>query len=333
MNQSVKHLFIINPKSFSRKSKQNQVVVRIHEFFRGKENAEYEIFVSRFPRDAVGFIPVFAKTLPESTTLRVYAVGGDGILFDCLNGIVGLKNAELGAIPYGYTNNFIQGFSKNERVLFRILNRQYSASAVPMDIMRCGKVYGLNFCVTGIEAETVHYAEKIRGRMEKGHQPTQWLGRRMYTQQYYMGALAAFSDKKLMQQHYEIEVDGERHAGAYQGFSVFNSPYYGGTFHPINTAMPNDGVLDMLAIQNWGFFRTVCAFPLYIRGLYKLFPRNFIYRQGKKISIRSEDTLRLSIDGEIFYEPELDVEIIPAAIKFIDVTRNGYRGYGRDRQR
>jgi len=326
MNQNVKHLFIINPKSFWKKTKQNQIVVRIHEFFREKENTEYEIFVSRFPRDAVGFIPLFAKTLPESTILRVYAVGGDGILFDCLNGIVGLENAELAAVPYGYTNNFIQGFSKNERILFKILSRQYEAPAVPMDIMRCGKTYGLNYCVAGIEADAIHYAEEMRKQMEKGHAPSQWLGRRLYTQFYYLGAIAAFSDKKLLQQHYEIEVDGERTTGSYQGFSIFNSPYYGGNLHPINNAMPNDGILDMLSIRNWGFLRTVSAFPLYTRGYYKMFPRNFALKQGKKINLRSEAPLRLSIDGEIFYEYELDVEILPAAIKFVDVTTHGYKG-------
>jgi len=326
MNQNVKHLFIINPKSFWKKTKQNQIVVRIHEFFREIENTEYEIFVSRFPRDAVGFIPSFAKTLPESTILRVYAVGGDGILFDCLNGIVGLENAELAAIPYGYTNNFIQGFSKSERILFRILNRQFDAPTIPIDIMRCGKNYALNYCVTGIEAEAIHYAKEVQGRMERGHSMGQWFGRRLYKQYYYMGALEAFGDKKLLQQHYEVEVDGERCTGAYQGFGIFNSPYYGGNLHPVNNAMPTDGILDMLTIRNWGFLRTMTAFPLYTMGHYKMFPRSFALKQGKKISIRSEDTLRISIDGEVFYESELDIEILPAAIKFVDASRHGYKG-------
>jgi len=326
MKQSVKHLFIINPKSFWKKTKQNQIVVRIHEFFREIENTEYEIFVSRFPRDAVGYIPSFAKTLPESTTLRVYAVGGDGILFDCLNGIVGLENAELAAIPYGYTNNFVQGFNKNERLLFRILSKQYDAPAIPVDIMRCGKTYGLNYCVIGIEAEAIHYAKEMREQMERGNTLTQWLSRHLYKQCYYMGALAVFSNKKLLQQHYEIEVDGERSAGAYQGFSIFNSPYYGGNLHPINNAMPNDGILDMLTIRNWGFLRTISVFPLYTLGRYKMFPRNFVLKQGEKITIRSDETLRLWIDGEMFLEPELNVEILPAAIKFVDATRHGYKG-------
>jgi len=326
MNQSIKHLFVINPKSFWKKTKQNQIVVRIHEFFREKENADYEIFVSRFPRDAVGFIPLFAKKLPESTTLRVYAVGGDGILFDCLNGIVGLEHAELAAVPYGYTNNFIQGFGSNERFLFRLLSRQYDAPALPMDIMRCGKTYGLNYCVTGIEAEAIHYADDLRKKMEKGHSLSQWLSRRFYTQFYFTGALAAFNDKKLLQQHYAVEIDGERNTGTYQGFAIFNSPYYGGKMHPINHAMPNDGVLDLLTIQNLGLFSTITAFPLYTRGYYKMFHRNFALKQGKKISIRSDDTLRICIDGEIFYESELDVEILPAAIKFVDVTKHGYKG-------
>jgi diacylglycerol kinase family enzyme len=328
MNHNIKHLFIINPKSFHKKTKQNQVVSGIHQFFRERENKEYEVYVSQFPRDAVGFIPLFARNLDDGTALRVYAVGGDGILFDCLNGIMRLQNvdADLAAIPYGMTNNFIQGFDKNDRPFFRILSRQYSAPSVPMDVMRCGINYALNYCVVGIEAEAVYRADRTRERMEKGSFLTQWLGRSMYTPLYFMSGVGACSNKQLLYQRYEVDVDGEKFSGVYQSFSVFNSTYFGGNLHPINNAMPNDGILDMLTTRTRGSLQTFCLYPFYVTGHYRMFPWNFSLRQGKKISIHSDNNLAISMDGIVFFESELDIELLPSAIQFVDASRYGYRG-------
>jgi diacylglycerol kinase family enzyme len=332
MNHNIKHLFIINPKSFRKKTKQNQVVSSIHQFFRERENKEYDVYVSQFPRDAVGFIPLFARNLDDGTALRVYAVGGDGILFDCLNGIMRLQNvdAELASMPYGYTNNFIQGFDKTDRLFFRILSRQYSAPAVPMDIMRCGNNYVMNYCVAGIEAEAVYRAEKTREQMEKGSFFTQWLGRSMYIPLFYISGVGACSNKQLLNQQYEVEIDGEKIDGVFQSLSVFNGPYYGGNLHPINNAKPNDGILDTLTARTKGSLHTCCLYPFYVSGLYRLFPRNFFLRQGKKIRVHSDNTLVLSMDGIVFFESEIDIEILPSAVQFVDPSRFGYRGRARD---
>jgi len=328
MNQKKIHLFIINPRSFWKKTYQNQIVAGIHDFFREIKNNEYDVHVSQFPRDAVGFIPLFAKNLPDTTTLRVYAVGGDGILFDCLNGIMGLKNVELAAIPYGYTNNFIRGFDKNERNLFRLMSHQYDAPTIPVDVMRCGNNYALNYCAVGVEAETVQRTGKIREQMEKGNPLNRWSARHLYTQIYYAGWLGACSDKKMLYQRYEVNIDGgESFTGVYQGISIFNGPYYGGNMHPVNNAMPNDGVLEILTIQNQGILRTCCSYPFLVSGHYKMFPRNFTLKQGKKISIRSENTLLLCMDGIVFFEPDLEIELLPAAVQFVDVGKHGYKGW------
>jgi diacylglycerol kinase family enzyme len=332
MNHNIKHLFIINPKSFLKKAKQNQFVSDIHQFFRERENKEYDVYVSRFPRDAVGFIPLFARNLEDGTALRVYAVGGDGILFDCLNGIMRLQNidAELAVMPYGFTNNFVQGFEKNDRLFFRLLSRQYSAPSVPMDIMRCGTNYVMNYCVAGIEAEAVYRADKKREQMAKGSFLSQWAGRWMYMPLFYMSGVGACSNKKLLHQHYEVDIDGEKFSGVYQSFAVFNGQFYGGNLHPANNAKPNDGILDMLTARTKGSLQTCCLYPFYVSGHYRMFPRNFSMKQGKKISLRSDHDLVISMDGIVFFESELEIELLPSALQFVDPSRYGYKGRAHD---
>lgn len=326
MNYTIKHLFIINPKSFVKKTKQNYIVAKIHQFFKEMEDSEYDIYVSRFPRDAVGFIPLFAKNLPETTTLRVYAVGGDGILFDCLNGIMGLLNAELAAMPFGQTNNFIRGFDKNDRALFRMMSQQYNAPAIPMDVMRCGNNYALNYCVVGIEAEAANRAGKMREQMEHSHLINQWLCRHLYIPFFFLGALAACLDKHLLHQRYQVTVDRECFSGNFAGFSIFNGSFYNGYLHPITAAMPNDGILNMLTIKCQGAFNIIFLTPFYLSGHHKLFPRNFVAKQGRKISISSESTLQIAMDGIVFFESGLDIELLPAAIRFVDAGKHGYKG-------
>jgi diacylglycerol kinase family enzyme len=330
MNGNIYHLFIFNPKSFWNKWKQNQVVLQIHSFFDSIKNKDYEIHISRFPRDAAGFIAGFARGLPEGACLRVYAVGGDGILFDCLNGIMGLKNAELGAIPYGHTNNFVRGFGKNEKASFRNISRQINAAAVPVDVMRCGANYALDYCVIGLEAEAVRYAEKLQNKMNRCNSMCRWLSMSLYTFFYFLGAIAAGVDKRLAHQQYEIEVDDEDSGGYFLGLAIFNSPYYGGSLHPVNSARPDDGILDMLLFQGKGLVRILSLIPLYVTGYYKMLPRNIKPKQLKKIRIRSADTLTISMDDMVFYETALDVELLPGAIRFIDASRRGYRGVSDD---
>ena len=331
MNRTIKHLFIINPKSFWNKAKQNNVVAGIHHFFREIDNKDYEIHVSRFPRDAVGFIPLYARDLPNETVLRVYAVGGDGILFDCLNGIMGLAHVELASIPYGYTNNFVRGFvDKNNKILFRNIARQYYAPTIPIDVMRSGNNYALNYCTVGIEAETVRCATRMRERIKKDNSMPQWLCRRLYTLFFFLGGLAAGGDKNIMYQRYDVTLDGESFGGVYQGFSVFNGSYYGGGLRPISSAVPDDGILDVLSIRSSGALQTGFLYPFYVSGRYKVFPQHFVLKRSRKISIHSEDMLVISMDGEVFFEPEFEIELLPAAVQFVDAGRSEYRGSGND---
>jgi diacylglycerol kinase family enzyme len=322
--EHVKHLFVFNPKSFWNNWKQDQVQDRIRSFFQEIGNNNYEIHISRFPRDASGFIPAVAKNLPAGTKLRVYAVGGDGILFDCLNGIMRLKNTELAAIPYGRANSFIRGFGKNNITLFRKIPLQYKAPAIPIDVIRCGNNYTLSRCNIGAEAETIRFAAEFRNYLEKGSFVSRWLVKHFHTLIYYGSSIAVFTRNKKINQHYEMEIDGKKQSGVYQGLHFYNAPYTGKNMYMIKEAMPNDGLLDMLTINCRGVLKILKLLFLYATGRYKIFPGNFTHKKLQKIVILSEDILRISLDGFVFYEAGLVIELLPAAVQFIDAAGHGY---------
>ncbi|MDR0624169.1 MAG: acylglycerol kinase family protein, partial [Treponema sp.] len=106
------HLFILNPKSFRRAREMDSLISSIDSYFKSVNQDNYKLYISRFPRDAIGAIRMFMAGIPEDSRVRVYAAGGDGILFDCLNGVVGFENAELAIMPFGITNNFVRSFGE-----------------------------------------------------------------------------------------------------------------------------------------------------------------------------------------------------------------------------
>ena len=324
MDRKIQHLFIINPKSFWHRWKEKQMIEKIHSFFSSIGDNNYEIYISRFPRDASGFIPMYVKNLGDDTTLRVYSVGGDGIFFDCLNGVMGLENIELGIMPYGYTNNFINSFGKNSNAVFRNIENQYKAQAVPLDVIRCGSNYTVNYCVTGIEAEAIRYAEEIRKNRDRFLY--KWLSMLFYKTYYLLGAFLASFNKKKFHRLYNIEIDNEKLTGSFLGAGVLNSSYNGGIKGLVSKAMPNDGILDIIAISGQGHKRTFTALPFFMFNL--LFKDNLkiIYKRGKKIKIRSDKTILYIMENIPFFDRELEIELLAGALQFIDAGNNEYKG-------
>jgi diacylglycerol kinase family enzyme len=323
------HLFVINPKSFDDNRRGlERIVSSISSVFKKAGSEDYFIHVSRFPRDAVSLIRSFIAGARKTTTVRVYAVGGDGILFDCLNGVMGFDNAELAAVPYGRTNNFIRGFGPRYLRLFRDIPLQIAAPTIPLDVMSTGNLYAINFCLVGIEAEAAVRSQGLQEYLAKGSFLARWLGRRFYEQLYYLGALPAIFNRERRTQRYEITLDGEDYSGSYRGVKIANGCWYGGMKSPIRSARPEDGMLDVLLARSAGPLRTLALVPFYITGKYRRFSGDFIFRRGRKLTIRSDSPLAINFDDITSFDSALSIELLPRAVNFVDPGGRGYVGYG-----
>jgi diacylglycerol kinase family enzyme len=262
----------------------------------------------------------------------VYAVGGDGILFDCLNGVIGLPNAELAAIPYGRANNFIRGFGKKSIFLFRDLNRQFAAPSIPLDVIRSGNIYALSFCTVGVTSQTILYTQQAQSYLEAGGPLTQWLGRRLYRSLYFLAGIPAFCNRRILMQRYDIEIDGEQFNGPFRGMLMANGCYYGDDQCPVPAAMPNDGLLDVVLACGSGPLRFLSRLPAYMRGGQDKYPDDFIMRKAREINISSDEPILVNIDDVVYYETSCKIEVLVNAVRFVDASNYGYRGGGGGRR-
>jgi hypothetical protein len=184
---SKKHLFVINPRSFLSARNINRVIAEIVRCFDGPSEAREAasggviadlpdidsaespsaIHISRSPRDAAIVIWKYMALVGAETPVRVYAIGGDGVAFCCLNGIVGLPNAEPAVVPCG------TGSDKELISEMRNIAEQIKAPAIPAGSTDCGSLCALSHLVREDARYLCVFRIRLRDR-RPGHQS--WRG-------------------------------------------------------------------------------------------------------------------------------------------------------------
>jgi diacylglycerol kinase family enzyme len=94
---------------------------------------------------------------------------------------------------------------------------------------------------------------------------------------------------------------------------------------PVITAVPDDGELDMMAARKIGSLKALQLISNYLKGRYYKYPSICTLKRVRKVSIRSESPLLVNLDGEVFFDSELIIEIIPKAVKIVAVNNLAYR--------
>jgi diacylglycerol kinase family enzyme len=322
-----KHLFIINPVSFRAGTDMDAFISLVKDRFERVIKADYDIRISRFPRHAIRTVRQYITQAGPGKAVRVYAVGGDGILFDCLNGIVGLPNAELAPVPWGRTNDFVRAFGDGREDTFRDITFLAEAPALPTDILHCGSNYALNLCTVGLESAAIFRAVDMQKNLKTWPRFLRD-NRRIYNMTYYLGGVTVMFNKKLLTQEYAISIDGEDLSGAYASVNIANGPCYGGDKSAVVTAVPDDGLMDVLMFKTSSILRDLARIRPYTRGRYERFPKDFTLRRGKNISIRSKDPLMINLDGEAFLDTNITVELIPGAVNIAAPDNLSYKRRG-----
>lgn len=301
------HLVVINPKSFNKQAEM-QTVIRDIKSYLENQNKPHYIHVSRYPRDAIRVVKKYVM-LAEGI-VRVYSVGGDGILYDCLNGIRNLPNAQIAVIPYGTSCDFIRAFGEGKRGLFRDISKQVNAETIATDVLNIGNRYALNFCSVGVEAAVILKYYEICKKYPR-------ISKQFGNSLYMAGIPLAFLDKKVTGQKYELTIDGVNHDGAYIGINFANGSCYGGNKTPFPMAHPADGKMEIMTLTGKITPKTFAAINSYTKGGYKKHPDLLSHMSAKNVKIRSNDPMHINVDGETYYGSELNIKLIPKAINFV----------------
>ena len=312
----MRHVFVFDPKAFlNQEWKVDIILDTIGEFFRTQEKPDFSIHYSRYRRNAVMIINDEVQKSKPGDTIRIYAIGGNEILFDCLNGIALFPDMELAAILYVGSNDFLRIFGKDKMEGFKDILSAINSGTLPTDIIRWGVNYALNSCFIGMDSDFLKRIKNMRAS----------LGSRSYF--IFSKILSFFNfiyssfDRKISARQYKITIDDEDYSGQYSLIHVANGPYLSGKITGARDATPGDGLLDITLIKSSHFLGTLSSVGKYSGGKR---PKNSIFFQAKAITIESDNQMLIQMDNEYIQDTRIAINIVPRAVSMVTENSLSY---------
>ena len=226
----------------------------------------------------------------------VIAIGGDGTLHEVIQSVAG-TNTALGILPAGTGNDFIKTIRvpvDTEQALRLILE----GTPKPVDTVRINDRLFLNECGCGFDVMVLDYAEKAK-KMVKGILP------------YLYGVLQTIFHFKDI--HVSLSVDDEEpRERDILVLAVGNGRCIGGGIPIAPSAIPDDGLLDVLVVRGMTKPRMLSVLPGLLQGKIESFPET-THQLARKVSLKAP-SIRVNIDGEIITMDHADIEVVPSSL-------------------
>lgn len=292
----MRDVFIINPAAGKRDG-----TAYLKEQLDTYYGDDCKIIITEGVGDAGRKARIEAETGDE---VRIFACGGDGTVFEVLNGIVGYENACLGMIPIGSANDFLKFFGKDSKPVFLDIEKQKYGKSVAVDLIKAGDWFCLNQCCAGMDA-------MVAADMKLFKRLPLVSGSMAYT----LAIVKTFLRKLGVGA--SLYADGKELASGRFLFAVCaNAPAYGGGYISAPNADPFDGKLDYLSVDVISRWRVLKFLPLYKKGQHE--PMSYC-RHGncRSFEIVADTPIPVSLDGEIIHTDRIACSIVEQAIRLV----------------
>jgi diacylglycerol kinase (ATP) len=296
-DSTLKLLLVFNSKAQSGRAKRllPDICSAFHQ-----HGTQVEIVIPRHPEHA--------NELVANADLAKYdavvAAGGDGTIFEVLNGLFSHQNrVPLGIIPIGTGNAFAREFGLGPDNWNEAITRLATANVRMVDV---GKVvcdgdvfYFLNVIGIGFVTDAGIASKKLK-----------FIGRAAYT----MGTL--WECLKLKSYPLRIELDGN----AFEQDNIFveisNSRFTGTSFLIAPDARIDDGLLDVTLLSKLSRWRLLRLFPTIYSGKHIDFEEVSTI-QASCIRIESPAGMLMAVDGEFRGRTPVEISCMPQSLELL----------------
>jgi len=292
----VKVLLVYNPQAGHGRAEKN--LKNVESLF-AKHNIEFDIMLTGYKGHAVQLV----KDANLSNYKAVISAGGDGTLFETINGLFKNSTTEkppLGIIPIGTGNAFVRDMGLTNKCYEKAIDIIANGKKKKVDL---GKFtthgedyYFINIVGLGFVSDVAKIAHKLK-----------IFGNFSYT----LGVLL----KMIPLKSYDltIEIDGKKMERDNLFVEVSNSRYTADFLMAPNAEI-DDGFLDITLLNKTTRRKLLSYFP-------KIFTGDHIYVddvetfKAKKISIHTETNKELTPDGEILGVSPVEISCLNKAIE------------------
>jgi len=231
----------------------------------------------------------------------VVALSGDGMIGVVADALRGAPGAVLGVLPGGRGNDLarVLGIPADPLAACAVIAHGVPR---PMDV---GEVSGQSFvgiASAGFDSDANRIANEAPA----------WLGGLVYA----YGALRALASWRPA--HFEIELDPPGERRAFTGYSVAaaNSRAYGGGMHLAPDALLDDGLLEVVVIEQVGRLRFLANLPQVFAGAHVRLPSVHVFRAAA-VEISADRPFALYADGDPIGDLPVRVRAVRGAVSVL----------------
>lgn len=277
--------------------------------------AKVGITVEYFFTERVGHARELAVDVLKKGYTRLAVMGGDGTFSEVIDGLMkskeNLSNILVGLIPFGTGNDWGR-YWKLDRNIDKSISVLANGVPTAVDV---GKInysvgekpvtrYFINAYGLGFDAKVL----ELTNNLQHTFKGASWT----YT-------LALFLTLfKHRSQVMEYEFDGGKtFKGLSYTASMGNGCYTGGGIKQTPEAVPSDGLLDIMVVENLNLVKILKAVKLLFTG--RLLEHDSVHLfKSKNVVARSAKPIISEVDGILQeFTNEIKVELLPKQINFI----------------
>lgn len=296
----MKYYFVINPLAGDGKRKES-LLKQIDE---NKNVFDINVYYTKCERDATKFVEETCNK--EQGDVCFVACGGDGTINEVVSGAYGHKNAFVSVFPCGSGNDFVKCFKKDS---FLDIKNILNGKAIDIDLMKANDRICVNVANFGFDttvAQTVNDDRKANGHGSNNS--------------YTKGIVKALISS--MKNEAKVYVNDEllNANGMYLLCTIANGQYVGGSFNCAPRALLDDGMLEICLVKTLSRLKFFALIGDYTNGKHldrKDCKDTMVYRRANNVKVIAPKGLTYTLDGEILNTNELNITVIPKAIKLI----------------
>ncbi|HHU07944.1 MAG TPA: diacylglycerol kinase family lipid kinase [Clostridiaceae bacterium] len=287
----------------------------------GRENFQREIYTMLSSlKDTAAYSEIdfrYTQGLGHASTLTqeeggnydiIVAVGGDGTVHEVVNGLMQAgHNTPVSIVAAGTVNDFASAINlpvNTEDIRQMLLTPR----TFMIDLGFSGGNYFFNVCaggmLTDVAYRTTRTSKTVLGRLA-----------------YILNAATDLPARLFRPLNLSIETDNDKITGPMYLFMAANTRSVGGFRKIAPASVPNDGLLDIIAIRAEGPAPISSMASLLVKTINcsHVEHRNFYYKQSTKatvIELDNKETL-LDMDGEQKGALPVTIEVVPAVFPLV----------------
>lgn len=268
-----------------------------------EKGLEYEVGLSQYHKHAVELV----KEAVNRGFKSIYTLGGDGTVFEAVNGLAQtgmLGEVAIGFLPGGTGNDTARSLQLPHDPI-EAFEAIRMGQVVNVDLWKANDLYFINVLGLGLDTDLTGWATKTKKILS---------GMPAYIAALFL-TLFGFKFKKI-----KMVIDGKAMEREVVVLTASNGRYYGGGIFVAPNAHMADGKLDIVFFNKVSKFRIPFLLTKYIVGKHIAEVKECEYMQAESITIESGMSIAVETDGEVEISLPVTIRRAESRIKVM-VTR------------